>query len=176
MAIAAFYFGRGRSLSLVGGPGRGSALHSLPGYYGYYVAIWVVLPALILLITWVSVEPRLIVALVINPVLASRLMRVDKRAVTPAGRRRKMRTTLFTAGGMMVVGVIGLILGFTPLFNLMLIATLVTLVYFFLLRPASFVFQDRFLQSNARRLANLPGPKHTAEGYVLLSWLRQLKE
>ena len=36
MAIAAFYFGRGRSLSLVGGPGHGMALHSLPGYYGYF--------------------------------------------------------------------------------------------------------------------------------------------
>ena len=66
MAIAAFYFGRGRSLSLAGGPGHGLALHSLPGYYGYYVAIWVVLPALALLLVWVVVEPRLIIALVIN--------------------------------------------------------------------------------------------------------------
>ena len=66
MAIVAFYFGRVRSLSLVGGPGHGSALHSLPGYYGYYVAIWVALPALALLLLWVMVEPRLIVALVID--------------------------------------------------------------------------------------------------------------
>ncbi len=66
MAIAAFYFGRGRSLSLVGGPGHGLALHSLPGYYGYYVAIWVALPALALLLVWVVVEPRLIVSLVIG--------------------------------------------------------------------------------------------------------------
>ncbi len=66
MAIAAFYFGRGRSLSLVGGPGHGPALHSLPGYYGYYVAIWVALPALALLLAWLAVEPRLIVALVIK--------------------------------------------------------------------------------------------------------------
>ncbi len=66
MAIAAFYFGRGRSLSLVGGPGHGLALHSLPGYYGYYVAVWVALPALALLLLWVMVEPRIIVALVID--------------------------------------------------------------------------------------------------------------
>ena len=66
MAIAAFYFGRGRSLSLAGGRGRGPSLHSLPGYYGYYVAIWVVLPALALMFLWAIVEPRLIVALVIN--------------------------------------------------------------------------------------------------------------
>lgn len=66
MAIAAFYFGRGRSLSLVGGHGHGQALHSLPGYYGYFVAIWVVLPALGLLLLWILVEPRVVVALVIN--------------------------------------------------------------------------------------------------------------
>ena len=66
MAIAAFYIGRGRSLSLVGGLGHGQALHSLPGYYGYFVAIWVVLPALGLLLLWVLVEPRVVVALVVS--------------------------------------------------------------------------------------------------------------
>jgi hypothetical protein len=34
-------------------------------------------------------------------------------------------------------------------------------------------FQARLLQSNARRLASLPGPKHPAEGYVVLAWLAQ---
>ena len=66
MAIAAFYLGRGRSISLVGGPGHGLALHSLPGYYGYYVAIWVALPALALMIAWIAVEPRVVIALVIK--------------------------------------------------------------------------------------------------------------
>lgn len=37
-------------------------------------------------------------------------------------------------------------------------------------------FQARLLQSNARRLARLPGPKHTAEGYVLLAWLEGLED
>ncbi len=71
MAFAAFYFGRGRSLALVGGPGRSTELHSLPGYYGYYVAIWCALPALGLLMLWVLVEPRVIVALVISGLPAS---------------------------------------------------------------------------------------------------------
>ncbi|RZV38594.1 MAG: phosphate ABC transporter permease subunit PstC [Chromatiales bacterium] len=66
MSIAAFFYGRRRSLALVGGHGHGSALHSLPGYYGYYVAIWAVLPALALLLVWVMIEPRVIVALVVN--------------------------------------------------------------------------------------------------------------
>ena len=66
IAIAAFYFGRGRSLALVGGPGHGMALHSLPGYYGYYVAIWVALPALALLLLWMLIEPRLIISMVVS--------------------------------------------------------------------------------------------------------------
>jgi hypothetical protein len=32
-------------------------------------------------------------------------------------------------------------------------------------------FRARLVQCNARRTANLPGPRHTAEGYVMLSWL-----
>ena len=66
MAVAAFFFGRRRALALVGGPGHGTALHSLPGYHGHYVAIWVALPALALLLLWLLVEPRLVVALVIK--------------------------------------------------------------------------------------------------------------
>ena len=66
LAIAAFYLGRGRALVLVGGPGKSVDLHSLPGYYGYYVAIWCVLPALVLLCGWLLVEQRVLVMLVIN--------------------------------------------------------------------------------------------------------------
>lgn len=66
MALAAFYFGRGRSLAVVGGPSHGSVLHSLPGYYGYYVAIWCALPALALLFVWITLEPRIVVAMVIS--------------------------------------------------------------------------------------------------------------
>jgi len=66
IAVAAFYLGRGRSLNLVGGPGRGMELHSLPGYYGYFVAIWCVLPALFLLFGWILLEPKVITALVVK--------------------------------------------------------------------------------------------------------------
>ena len=66
MTLAAFYFGRRRSLVTVGGPGHGTALHSLPGYYGYYVAIWCALPPLLLFFAWLMFEPRLVVALLIN--------------------------------------------------------------------------------------------------------------
>jgi phosphate transport system permease protein len=66
MAVAAFYVGRGRSVALVGGPKHGTSLHSLPGYYGYFTAIWCLLPALAVLLLWTMLEPRVIVALIIQ--------------------------------------------------------------------------------------------------------------
>jgi phosphate transport system permease protein len=65
-SAAAFYLGRGRSLALVGGPRNGRNLHSLPGYYGYFTAIWCLLPALLLMLLWVMFEGRVIVALVVS--------------------------------------------------------------------------------------------------------------
>jgi hypothetical protein len=32
-------------------------------------------------------------------------------------------------------------------------------------------FRSRYVRCSARRAANLPGPRHTAEGYVMLAWL-----
>ena len=34
-------------------------------------------------------------------------------------------------------------------------------------------FRSRFIQASARRLANLPGPKRTAEGYIMIAYLSQ---
>lgn len=61
-----FHLGRERSLALAPGPKKTLNLHSLPGYYGYFTAIWALLPALALLLLWVLLEPRVVVALVIK--------------------------------------------------------------------------------------------------------------
>jgi len=66
MAAAAFYLGRSRSLALVGGVSNSAALHSLPGYYGYFTAVWCLLPALAVMLAWVLAEPRIVIALVID--------------------------------------------------------------------------------------------------------------
>jgi phosphate transport system permease protein len=66
MAASAFYFGRERSLVVATGPKKLSSLHSLPGYYGYYTAIWALLPALAVLMLWLLIEPKVIVALIIQ--------------------------------------------------------------------------------------------------------------
>ena len=66
MAAASFYMGRRRSLAVVGGPAHGSQLHSLPGYYGYFTLISCLLPALGVFLAWLLIEPKIIVALVVQ--------------------------------------------------------------------------------------------------------------
>ena len=66
ISIAGFYFGRSRSLVVVGGLSQSRELHSLPGYYGYFTAIWCLLPALALFLAWSVIEPRVIAAILIK--------------------------------------------------------------------------------------------------------------
>ncbi|MBL8660567.1 MAG: phosphate ABC transporter permease subunit PstC [Rhodospirillales bacterium] len=64
-----FWLGRARAVATAsGGAGR---LNSLPGYYGYYVAIWCGLPALLLVLLWLAIEPQVIRALVVHSLPAS---------------------------------------------------------------------------------------------------------
>jgi phosphate transport system permease protein len=51
LTIAGFYMGRRRALTRVGGNARD--LHSLPGYYGYVVALWCGLPSFTGFLLWV---------------------------------------------------------------------------------------------------------------------------
>ena len=55
MTLLAYALGRRRSLT-----SSGAAFHSLPGYYGSYVAIWCALPALVLYVLWQLAEPAFI--------------------------------------------------------------------------------------------------------------------
>jgi phosphate transport system permease protein len=56
LAFIAFVFGRSRAITA----GGGARYHSLPGYYGGYVALWCLLPALALFAVWQALEPALI--------------------------------------------------------------------------------------------------------------------
>jgi phosphate transport system permease protein len=76
-SAAAYFMGRNRALVTAGGAGAPSRLHSLPGYYGYYVALWCLLPALALVLIWLIAEPRVIAALVIGDLPAA------QRATSP---------------------------------------------------------------------------------------------
>ncbi len=53
LAAFSFYIGRKRSLALAKPLKRGgNNLHSLPGYYGYLVAVWCGIPALLVFLVW----------------------------------------------------------------------------------------------------------------------------
>ncbi len=56
-----FHWSKRRALRMAGNQIR--ALHSLPSYYGWYSVLWCFLPALLLLVIWVIIEPRVLMAL-----------------------------------------------------------------------------------------------------------------
>jgi len=102
-------------------------------------------------ITLIAVlSSSLFVALVINPVLTSRLMSIDKRAQTADSKSQKRNNVLLGALIMLIVAVIGHFIGKEWIRNLFGIAIIVSLVNFFLFRPGTFFFQNRglpFLES-----------------------------
>ena len=55
-AVVAYVFGRQRALAVAAG--QPSALHSRPGYHGFYAAIWAFVPALAVLVLWSLFAPR----------------------------------------------------------------------------------------------------------------------
>jgi phosphate transport system permease protein len=68
LSAAGYQLGRRRSLAVSVGRGTapGQRLHSLPSYYGYYTALWCGIPALILLVVWVALQPIVLTQLVIS--------------------------------------------------------------------------------------------------------------
>lgn len=63
LSAAGYYLGRSRALRSVSGNAR--RLHSLPGYYGYYLALWCGLPALAILCLWLVFEPQIVKILLV---------------------------------------------------------------------------------------------------------------
>jgi phosphate transport system permease protein len=55
LAVAGYIVGRGKALSSAGGDSR--ELHSLPGYYGWNVVVLILVPALLLLVAWLIIQP-----------------------------------------------------------------------------------------------------------------------
>ena len=77
LALAAFGYYGGKRRALTAAAHSGRPLHSLPGYYGYYVALWCALPALALLAVWLVLEPRIVEWLLVSALGA------DQRALPP---------------------------------------------------------------------------------------------
>ncbi|MFM9842087.1 MAG: phosphate ABC transporter permease subunit PstC [Dongiaceae bacterium] len=64
LTAVGYYTGRQRAVATVGG--RASQLHSLPSYHGAYVALWSLIPALLLFTLWLLAEPHILRAVVIG--------------------------------------------------------------------------------------------------------------
>ncbi len=58
LILIGFQVGHRRSVAIVGG--KASQLHSLPGYHGFYIALWCAIPALMVMAAWLVMEPILL--------------------------------------------------------------------------------------------------------------------
>ncbi len=76
LAAVAYQIGRRRSLAMVGGNVR--ELHSLPGYYGIATALWCGIPALAILVLWITFQQQIITHLVVADLPA------DLQSLSPA--------------------------------------------------------------------------------------------
>jgi phosphate transport system permease protein len=86
LALAAFFLARQRSLASVQGNAR--LLHSRPGYYGWFGAISVLVPALATLILWLIVQPMVIEARISAALPANLVADATKAELTLADVRR----------------------------------------------------------------------------------------
>ena len=90
----------------------------------------------------VVLSSSLFIALVINPVLTARFMKVDEKASTAKLAGKRTRRILLISSGFLAVALVGLFTGNVSLRNLFGFAFILTLTNYFLLRPASYFFQD----------------------------------
>lgn len=73
LLLSAMVYRLGARQALRLGGGTKGALHSLPSYYGYYVALWCGVPALILAAGWMIFSPLILKSLVMDALPADAL-------------------------------------------------------------------------------------------------------
>ena len=91
----------------------------------------------------VVLTSSLFVALVINPVLCAKFMKVDEKLIDKKLRTRKRNRIVSMAIGFLIIAVVGLISGNETVRNLFGFAGVLTLVNYYVLRPASLGFQNK---------------------------------
>ena len=87
----------------------------------------------------------LFVALVINPVLTSRFMKVDTQADERSGYITKRRNVFIGIAIMLLMAVAGHIIKIDWIRNLMVLAAAISALNFFVLRPGAFLFQNSMM-------------------------------
>jgi len=66
LILSAVGYWMGRSRAMVASGGRVASLHSVPTYYGLFVAIWAGLPALVLILFWIALKAPVINSVVLS--------------------------------------------------------------------------------------------------------------
>lgn len=69
LTIAGFYMGRSRAMKSADGNAR--VLHSRPHYYGYFIALWCGLPAILVLTVWTTMQTPIVESIVQSGLPAS---------------------------------------------------------------------------------------------------------
>lgn len=87
----------------------------------------------------------LFVALVINPVLTSRFMKVDTQADERSGYVTKRKNVFIGIAIMLLMAVAGHIINIDWIRNLMVLTAAISALNFFLLRPSAFLFQNSIM-------------------------------
>ncbi len=109
-----------------------------PGIMGVFMQY---LPITLIIV----LSSSLFVALVINPVLTSRFMKMDEINQSQADRRRHTKNVIIGCIVMLLVAVLAHITNKEWVRNLFGLATILTIIYHFLLRPLSVKFQSTFI-------------------------------
>jgi phosphate transport system permease protein len=100
VAAVAYILGRRRALALAGGNPR--RLHSLPVYYGWHAALMSFVPALLLLVVWVIVQPIIVQRQVIDTLPTEKIADATALELTMADvRRLAAGLDAAVAGGLM---------------------------------------------------------------------------
>lgn len=82
LSLAGFWLGRNRAVAVAGG--RIATLHSVPSYYGSYVALWAGLPALVLVLLWVALSGPMMDWLVLTGMSADQIEAWARVMLAPA--------------------------------------------------------------------------------------------
>ena len=86
LAALGFFLGRQKALSSVKGDAR--LLHSLPSYYGWSVALFTAVPAMLVMIVWLFVQPTLLETQVASTIPAENIAASGNISLVMADVRR----------------------------------------------------------------------------------------
>ncbi|MEZ5535550.1 MAG: phosphate ABC transporter permease subunit PstC [Thiolinea sp.] len=92
LATFGYVLGRKRSLAVSDGNKGTNKLHSLPDYYGYLVAVWCLIPAIIVLVLWNAFSNTIITQNVISS-LPAEIQQADKAEIGLLMNRVKSMAT-----------------------------------------------------------------------------------